>query len=108
MLDVGHHGDGESLPSEALPQLDPRTCPHARCEGLMLPDADDPTHRKCSECGRSTFTPPQAVLEEEPSSLQAEYVIFRGMFPPRARGKAVKRDGGIRQASFNAISGRFR
>ena len=75
-----HHGDGETLPPEALAQLN-RTCPHARCEGLMLPDADDPGHSKCSECCRSTFAPPQAIKEERPQTMKMEHVIFRGLSP---------------------------
>ena len=103
-----YHPDGETLPSEALAQLN-RTCPHARCEGLMLPDSDDPTHRKCSECCRSTFAPAPAILAETPQSMKMEHVIFRGLFPDtyKTQGQG-KRDRGIPVASFNAIAARFR
>ena len=108
MTTNGHtHGDGEHPPAEALAQLN-RTCPHARCEGLMLPDTDYPGERKCSECCRTTFTPPQAIVAETPQTMKMEHVIFRGLFPDGYMGQGQsKRDRGIPQAHLNAAIRRF-
>ena len=106
--DSEHHSDGEHMPLEALAQLN-RTCPHARCEGLMLPDADDPGHSKCSECSRSTFAPPQAIVEEKPQTMKMEHVIFRGLFSDGYMGQGqAKHDRGIPQAHLHPAVRKFR
>ena len=60
-----HHGDGEELPVTDLEILRvslPRDCGH--CGGLLLLDADDPGHSKCSECCRSSYRPASEVLAD--------------------------------------------
>ena len=96
---------GEQMPLETQNQLAGR-CAH--CGGLIVPDADDPGHRKCSECCRSTFTPTAAILAEPPQSAKREHSIFKSLYPDGFKVQGQRRDAGIPQASINAFTGRFR
>ena len=97
-----HHGDGQQLPTEALPQLNPWTCPHARCSGLMLQDADDPTELKCVECCRSTFRPVIAGLAQERDN-EGHVHSHRGL-----TGRSTKaRDVGPPQGRISPVIRRF-
>ena len=97
MLDVGHHGDGESLPTEALPQLEARTrtCPH--CTGLLLLDVDNLLAFKCSECSRTPGDPVRAVDELESPQL------FKAL-----SGRQWRPGTGVPEASFNDAIRKFR
>ena len=91
---------GEQMPLEAQNQL-AGCC--GDCGGLMLPAADDPGHRKCSECSRSTFRPVSGAAQE-PDRERGIHAP-RGIFPARS---TKGRDTGLPQVSLNAGVRRFR
>ena len=100
MLD-GHHDDGEIPPVTDLAILRvllPRDCGH--CGGLLLLDADDPGHSKCSECCRSTYRPVD-TLALEPDRERCIHAPRH--LEPKARG----RDVSVPQGHINPLLRRF-
>ena len=99
------HGDGEELPVtdlEILRLLLPQDCEH--CGGLLLLDADDPGHSKCSECSRNPEPPlvqPVYVSEGQPVYVSEGQPVY-GL-----TAKAGRRDMELAQGAVSPIVRRF-